>query len=58
MTNLREFKAETGDNEKAMKMAIQYCIENNILRNFLEEHASEVMNMLLTEWNTVEDGIM
>jgi hypothetical protein len=31
-------------------------IENNILREFLEAHASEVVNMLLTERNTVEYG--
>jgi predicted transposase YdaD len=56
IAKVREFKAGTGDNGKAMKMAIQYCIENNILRKFLEEHASEVMNMLLTGWNTIEYG--
>jgi predicted transposase YdaD len=37
-------------------MAIKYCIENNILKEFLEAHTSEVLNMLLTEWNTVEYG--
>jgi len=31
--------------------AIEYCKENNILKNFLETHSSEVFNMLLTEWN-------
>ena len=56
IAKVREFKAETGDNGKAMKMAIQYCIENNILKKFLEEHTSEVLNMLLTEWNTIEYG--
>jgi hypothetical protein len=56
IAKVREFKAGTGDNERAMKMGIQYCIENNILKKFLEEHASEVMNMLLTEWNTIEYG--
>jgi predicted transposase YdaD len=53
---VREYKAQTGNNEKAMKMAINYCIEHNILRDFLETHASEVMNMLLSEWNTEEWG--
>jgi predicted transposase YdaD len=56
ISKVREFKAETGDNEKAMKMAVTYCIENNILREFLEDNASEVVNMLLTEWSTVEYG--
>jgi hypothetical protein len=37
--------------EEAMKAAIEYCLEHNILRAFLTEHSSEVINMLLTEWN-------
>jgi hypothetical protein len=53
---VREYKAQTGNNEKAMKMAINYCIEHNILRDFLETHASEVLNMLLSEWNTEDWG--
>jgi predicted transposase YdaD len=56
IAKVREFKAGTGDNEKAMKMTIQYCIENNILKKFLDEHTPEVLNMLLTEWNTIEYG--
>ncbi|MDR2029102.1 MAG: hypothetical protein LBP93_06150, partial [Treponema sp.] len=56
IAKVREYKAESGDDEKAMKMAIEYCIRNDILKKFLEVHASEVVNMLLTEWNTVEYG--
>jgi predicted transposase/invertase (TIGR01784 family) len=37
--------------EEAMEGAIKYCIEHNILKTFLEENASEVVNMLITEWN-------
>ncbi|MCX4276160.1 MAG: hypothetical protein OSJ27_10390, partial [Candidatus Gastranaerophilales bacterium] len=33
-----------------------YCRENNIMQPFLTEHASEVENMLLTEWK-LEDAI-
>jgi hypothetical protein len=39
------------DKEEAMKMAVRYCIEHDILKEFLEANASEVMNMLMTEWN-------
>jgi hypothetical protein len=46
-------KAETGDLEGAMKMAIDYCINHDILKEFLETHSSEVINMLLTEWHTM-----
>jgi hypothetical protein len=37
--------------ENAIKEAITYCIKNNVLKLFLQEHGSEVENMLLTEWN-------
>jgi hypothetical protein len=40
--------------EAAMKAAIKYCMENNILKPFFERHSSEVFNMLLTEWDTEE----
>jgi len=32
-----------------MKAAIKYCIDNNILKDFLKRHGSEVENMLFTE---------
>jgi len=37
--------------ENSFKNAIEYCIENNILKKFLEEHSSEAFNMIFTEWN-------
>ena len=37
-----------------MKKAIKYCMDNNVLKQFLETHGSEVFNMLLTEWNLEE----
>ena len=40
--------------EEAVKEAVKYCIEENKIRKYLEEHGSEVVNMLLTEWNTEE----
>ncbi|MDR0623486.1 MAG: Rpn family recombination-promoting nuclease/putative transposase [Treponema sp.] len=41
---VREYERKTGDREAALKQAVTYCCE-------LEQHASEVMNMLTTEWN-------
>jgi hypothetical protein len=41
----------TCSREEALKRAVKYGIEHNILRGFLTEHGSEVVNMLLTEWN-------
>ena len=48
----RELEKESGDKEEAMKKAIKYCREHDILKEFLEKHSTEVFNMLLTEWNT------
>jgi len=40
--------------EESIKSAIQYCIENDILRQFLKDHGTEVFNML-TEEPSVEE---
>jgi hypothetical protein len=37
--------------EGSLKKAVKYCIDHGVLKYFLTEHASEVVNMLLTEWN-------
>ena len=39
---------------EAIKEAISYCIEHDIMREFLEENGSEVNNMLLGEWKMEE----
>ena len=31
--------------------AVIYCRDNDILKGFLEQNGTEVMNMLMTEWN-------
>jgi hypothetical protein len=55
-----EFVAKVRENRSAMPLdeavrgAIRYCVNNRILTEFLEEHGSEVMNMLLEEWNLDE----
>ena len=51
IAKVREFEKECGDKTEAMKRAIKYCRENDILKEFLEQNATEVVNMLLTEWN-------
>ncbi|MDR0312820.1 MAG: Rpn family recombination-promoting nuclease/putative transposase [Treponema sp.] len=48
---VREYENEGYAKEEAMKTAIKYCREHNILKEILEANASEVMNMLITEWN-------
>ena len=47
----REFEEVSGDRNEAVAQAVRYCRENGILRDFLEKHGTEVINMLLTEWN-------
>ena len=50
------FLKESGNREEAIKKAVLFCQKHDILKGFLEIHASEVLNMLLTEWN-MEDAI-
>ncbi len=52
----RHFCKELGNLEKAMKATIKYCEKHDILKEYLEIHGSEVLNMLLEEWN-MEDAI-
>ncbi|MCL2805492.1 MAG: hypothetical protein FWD26_06105, partial [Treponema sp.] len=52
----RYFIDELGSMEEGIKAAVKYCQNNAILKEFLEVHGSEVLTMLLTEWNT-EDAI-
>ena len=56
MGKIREYNKELGNLETAIRKAVKYCQKHAILNEFLEIHASEVLNMILTEWNT-EDAI-
>jgi hypothetical protein len=47
----REFEKEGLKRSEAIKKAVIYCRDHDILKEFLEKNASEVLNMLLTEWN-------
>ncbi|MCL2806156.1 MAG: Rpn family recombination-promoting nuclease/putative transposase, partial [Treponema sp.] len=42
--------------EDSLRYAIQYCIDNNVLRDFLRKHGSEVYSMLYGEYR-IEDEI-
>jgi len=56
ITKIHEYWKELGDLEEAIKKAIKYCKSHDILSEYLKTHGSEVLNMILTEWNT-EDAI-
>ncbi len=37
--------------EQAVDCSVCYCIENDILKEFLQKHRSEVVDMCITEYN-------
>jgi predicted transposase/invertase (TIGR01784 family) len=41
----------------AITKAVQWCIDHNILKPFLEKNGSEVINMLFGEWK-LEDALV
>ena len=57
LNGYEEFIAEFAENRKTMhhheavRSAIKTCKKNNILLSFLEEHTSEIENMLFGEWD-------
>jgi len=52
---VNKFKKQEQTLEEAIKMAIEKCIKEGILKEFLEANGSEVANMLMTEFN-LEDA--
>ena len=51
IAKVRLFEKELGNLKEALKKAVIYCQKHDILREFLELHATEVLSMLMTEWN-------
>jgi hypothetical protein len=51
VAKVREFEREVGNREEAIEQAVRYCRGHDILKEFLEKNATEVLNMLTTEWN-------
>jgi hypothetical protein len=52
----RAFEKELGGRKEAIKEAVKYCQKHDILKEFLELHAAEVLSMLYTEFK-LEDAI-
>jgi predicted transposase/invertase (TIGR01784 family) len=48
---VREYEKEGYSLEEAIRKAVIYCRDHDILKEFLEANAKEVMSMLMTEWN-------
>ena len=51
---VQEHEKEGLCREAAVKEAIRYCVEHDILKEFLEQNGSEVMNMLILDWNMAD----
>jgi hypothetical protein len=51
---IREYQQTGRTLEEAIMSAMDYCITNGILVEYLEKNGSEVHNMLLTEWKLEE----
>jgi len=68
MAKVWEFREIYDDLLTAIKETVKYCQKHDILKEYLNKHETEVINMLYTEWNWdtalevryeegVEDGI-
>jgi predicted transposase/invertase (TIGR01784 family) len=51
VSKVRDYEKERYSRREAVKKAVIFCRNHDILKEFLKENASEVLNMLLTEWN-------
>jgi hypothetical protein len=51
VTKSHEYRDAGMSRKDAVGQAIDYCIENNYIRTYLEHHKPEVVNMLDTEWD-------
>jgi len=49
---IREYEKTGLSLEESVKGAVIYCIENDILKDFLREHGSEVVSMMAEEYTT------
>ena len=49
---IREYENTGLPLEESLKCAVKYCIGNNILKEFLREHGSEVIDMIADEYTT------
>jgi predicted transposase/invertase (TIGR01784 family) len=51
ISKVRDYQKEGLSLKGAIRKAVPYCRKHDILKEFMEGHAKEVMNMLTTEWN-------
>ena len=51
IAKVREFMEKNDDLLKVIRDAVKYCQEHDILKEYLEKHETEVINMLFYEYN-------
>jgi hypothetical protein len=51
VTQARENEKADMPRDQAATEAVRSCVKDGILADFLEEHGSEALNMLLEEWD-------
>jgi len=56
MPEIFEFEAQGTELQEAIKRAVEYCIANDILKEYLIERASEVLSMLFEEFRVEDYG--
>jgi hypothetical protein len=56
IARVRKNMPKSKDWEEAVRKAIVYCVKHGIMKNFLEENGSEVINMITTEFS-LEDAL-
>jgi hypothetical protein len=47
----RDFRKKSMSLEEAIALTVEECIKQGILKEFFEQHKTEVMSMLTTEWS-------
>jgi predicted transposase/invertase (TIGR01784 family) len=53
---VKEYSGEGYNLEYSIKKAMELCIRQDKLKDFLKQHGTEVINMLMSEWN-MEDAL-
>jgi hypothetical protein len=56
VASVREFQSQGCSLKESIKKAVVYCLNKNILRDYLKRNSSEVVNMLYTEFK-LEDFV-
>jgi len=51
INKIREYQTQGLTLEELITPVIEYCIKNNILKDYLEDHASGIINMIFGEYD-------